>query len=88
MSKCFNRFLSALFCTFLGGMLVVSTLLPDQAFSQLENRNLQKPPKFSIEELVDGKFTTNAESYVSDHIVGRDLWVSIKTWCERLTGKQ
>ncbi len=88
MSKCFNRFLSALFCTFLGGMLVVSTLLPDQAFSQLENRNLQKPPKFSMEELVDGKFTTNAESYVSDHIAGRDLWVALKTWCERLTGKQ
>jgi len=88
MSKNFNRFLSALFCIFLGGMLVVSTLLPDQTFSPLENRNLQKPPKFSIENLVDGNFTTDAEDYVSDHLVGRDLWVSLKTWCERLTGKQ
>ena len=88
MNKKFNFFLSALFCAFLGGMLAVSTLLPDREFSPLENRNLQKPPKLSVEALSDGKFMTEAEAYVSDHLVGRDLWVAMKAWSERLTGKQ
>ncbi len=88
MSKKFSIFLSALFCAFLGGMLVVSTVLPDQEFSQLENRNLQKAPVLSVKNLTDGKFMTDAEEYVSDHLVGRDLWVAMKAWCERLSGKQ
>ena len=86
--KKFNVFLSALFCLFLGGMLVVSTLLPDKDFSPLENRYLQKPPKLSLETLSDGSFMEDAEDYVSDHIVGRDFWVAAKAWCERLSGKQ
>ena len=83
-----NVCLSALFCLFLGGMLVVSTLLPDKDFSPLENRYLQKPPKLSLETLQDGSFMEDAEDYVSDHIVGRDFWVAAKAWCERLSGKQ
>lgn len=88
MSKKFHIFLSALFCTFLGGMLVISTILPDQDFSQLENRNLSKPPKLTLQTLQSGAFMSDAEDYVSDHLVGRDLWVSLKSWCERLSGKQ
>lgn len=88
MSKKFSIFLSALFCSFLGGMLIVSILLPDQEFSQLENRYLQQLPKLSWEAVESGKFMSDAEDYVSDHLLGRDLWVSMKSWCERLTGKQ
>ena len=88
MSKKFNIFLTALFCTFLGGILVISTILPDKDFSELENRNMSNPPKLSLQAIKDGDFMADAEAYVSDHLVGRDLWVSIKSWCERLTGKQ
>lgn len=88
MSKKFNIFLTALFCSFLGGMLVVSTVLPDKTFSELENRELSKVPKLSLDAVTEGKFMSEAEEYTSDHIVGRDLWVSVKSWCERLTGKQ
>lgn len=88
MSKKFNIFLTTLFCSFLGGMLVVSTILPDKHFSDLENRNLSKPPKLSVESVKNGDFMADAEEYASDHILGRDLWVSVKSWCERLTGKQ
>ena len=88
MSKKFSVFLTALFCAFIGGVCVVSLLLPDRDFSPLENRNLQKPPKLSLETLNSGKFMEDAEKYVSDHIVGRDLWVSMKAWSERLSGKK
>ena len=88
MSKKFSLFLSALFCAFLGGVAVISLLLPDQDFSPLENRYLQKPPKLSAETLSSGKFMEDAEDYVSDHIAGRDLWVATKAWSERLSGKK
>ena len=81
MSKKFNIFLSTLFCAFLGGMLVISTILPDKDFSELENRELSDVPKFSLKAVTEGKFMSDAEEYTSDHILGRDLWVSVKSWC-------
>ena len=88
MSKKFNIFLSAVFCVFLGGVFLLSALLPDKTFSPLENRYLQKAPQFSLEALNDGDFMAEAEKYAADHIVGRDFWVALKAWCERLSGKQ
>ena len=88
MSKKFNIFLSVLFCAFIGGVCVISLLLPDKNFSPLENRFLQKPPVVSAENLGSGKLMTDAEKYVSDHIVGRDFWVAMKAWSERLSGKK
>ena len=88
MTKKFSIFLTVLFCAFIGGVCVISLLLPDKNFSPLENRFLQKPPKLSAESLGSGKFMTDAEKYVSDHIVGRDFWVAMKAWSERLSGKK
>ena len=88
MSKKFSIFLSALFCVFIGGMAIISLLLPDKDFLPLENRYPQKPPRLSLETLNSGKFMEEAEDYVSDHIVGRDFWVAAKTWSERLSGKK
>ncbi len=88
MSKKFSIFLSALFCAFIGGVCVISLLLPDKDFSPLENRYLKKPPKLTGESLSNGKFMEAAEDYVSDHIVGRDFWVAAKAWSERLSGKK
>ena len=85
MSKKFSIVLTALFCAFIGGVALISLLLPDQNFSPLENRYLQKPPKLSAETLNNGKFMEDAEDYVSDHILGRDLWVAMKAWSERLS---
>ena len=88
MSKKFSVFLTVLFCAFIGGVCVISLLLPDKDFLPLENRYPQKPPKLSAENLSDGKFMEEAEDYVSDHIVGRDFWVAAKAWSERLSGKK
>lgn len=88
MSKKYSIFLTVLFALFLGVILVGSFLLPDQEFSELENRYLAKLPKLSVENLENGKFMTDAEDYVNDHIIGRDFWVALKAWSERLSGKQ
>ena len=88
MSKRFSVFLTDLFCVFVGGMAVLSLLLPDAEFSPLENRYLQKRPQLSAETLGDGSFMKDAGDYVSDHILGRDFWVAAKAWSERLSGKK
>lgn len=88
MSKKYSIFLTALFCAFIGGVAVISLLLPDVDFSPLENRFLQKPPILSAETLGDGTFMEDAEDYVSDHLLGRDFWVAAKAWSERLSGKK
>ena len=88
MNQKYSMFLTVLFTLFIGGILVGSLVLPDQEFSQLENRYLAKPPKLSLETLDSGDFMEDAEDYVNDHIIGRDFWVALKAWSERLSGKQ
>ena len=88
MSKRYSIFLTALFCAFLGGMALLSLLLPKDSFSELDNPYLQKTPTLSFSSVVvNGKFMEEAEDYVSDHIAGRDFWVALKAWSERLSGK-
>jgi len=88
MTKLYSKILTGLFCAFIGGIFLVSLLLPKQEFSELENRYLEKTPELSLETLQNGKFMESAEDYAADHIVGRDFWVALKAWSERLTGKQ
>lgn len=88
MTKPYGTFLTALFCTFVGGMLLVSIILPDRASSELENRSLQQAPTLTLNALTDGKFMSEAEKYAADQIALRDFWVALKAWCERLSGKR
>lgn len=51
MTKAYSRFLTVLFCLFLGGMLVWSLVLPDRERSEVENRTLSQWPEFSWQSL-------------------------------------
>ena len=88
MSKKYNIAMTGVFCGFLAAVLGLSIILPDKTFSELENRNLSTVPELSVESLTNGDFMADAEEYTADHIVGRDFWVALKAWCERLSGKQ
>lgn len=44
MTKAYSRFVTALFCLFLGGLLVWHVLLPDRDRSEVENRTLGFSP--------------------------------------------
>lgn len=54
MTKAYSIFLTVLFTVFIGGVLVISALLPKEEFSEMENRFLQKPPELSIETVKMG----------------------------------
>ena len=88
MSKRYARFLTAVFCLFLGGLMVWQFLLPDRERSDVENRTLQQVPEFSWEALRDGTYTSEVEAYVADQFPLRDEWTGLKARTEQLIGKR
>ena len=88
MKKSYDFLISAVFVLFLAGMAVASLLLPDRSFSEMENRNLRPVPELTTGRFTSGRYMSEAEAYVSDHIVLRDTWVALKALGERITGKQ
>ncbi|MGN1319397.1 MAG: DHHW family protein [Lachnospirales bacterium] len=58
-------------------------IMPKNNFSENENRNLQKFPKFNIENIVEGKFTSDLNKYLQDHFPLRNSFIKIKTVFEK-----
>ena len=88
MKKIQDIFTVILFCLFIGGVMLVGILLPDREFSEMENRNLRTEAEWTMNRVTSGRFMTEAETYVSDQFVLRDIWVSIHAFGEFLSGKQ
>jgi len=80
--------MSILFCGFLLVMSALFFLLPKTQFSETEKRYLQDPPKYSFESLASGQLGYDIESYMADHIPGRDFFVGLYSYFERLTLRQ
>ena len=87
MTKAYSRFITILFCGFIGGMFILSLLLPDRERSETENRLLAQWPEFSWETLKSGEFTDGVEEYIADQFPLRDTWTGIKARVEQLIGK-
>ena len=64
MSKRYARFLTAVFCLFLGGLMVWQMLLPDRERSDVENRTLQQRPALTLSSVLDGSYMEDVEAYV------------------------
>ena len=88
MTKAYSRLVAAVFCLFLGGMLVWSLLLPDRDRSEAENRTLAQWPAFSWASLRDGSYTEAVEEYFSDQFPLRDQWTGLKARAEQIIGKR
>ena len=88
MTKNYSRFLTLLFCLFIGGMLVWSLLLPDRENSAVENRPLQQRPVFSLGAVLDGSFMSETEKYIADQFPLRDQWTGLKSRTEDAIGKR
>ena len=88
MTKAYSRFLTALFCLFIGGLLILHIALPDRDRSDVENRTLAQWPEFSWEALKDGSFTEDVEAYFADQFPLRDQWTVVKARMEQLIGKR
>ena len=80
-----NLVLTVAFCGLLGAMLLGYLFLPKLDFSQLEKRYLAEKPKVSWTNIASGSFGSEAESYMADHIPGRDFLVGLYSYYSRLT---
>lgn len=76
-----------LFCCFIF-TFAAGYLLPKKTFSTMEKRYLAQMPAFRWESVVEGDWSSQAEEYLSDHILGRNLLVGINAYTELLAGRQ
>lgn len=88
MTKGYARFLTVLFCLFLGGLMVWQAILPDRERSDVENRTLAQMPELTVSGVLDGTYMEALEEYVQDQFPLRDDWTGMKARAEQLLGKQ
>lgn len=84
----YKNLIAILLLLFIGTIAALHLLTPDRAFSESENRVLERTPAFSLQALVSGKFTSHFEKYVSDQFAFRDVWIGVKSDADRLMGKK
>lgn len=65
---------------------VGTALKPDIAFSPNENRMLEERPEATARSVLSGEFSEDSETYLTDQIVGREMWVELKGQVERTLG--
>lgn len=78
----------ALFCGFLAIMLIGYLVLPKQTFSETEKRYLEERPELSWQNLSSGQLSADVETYMADHIPGRNFFVGLNASYDLWTGRQ
>lgn len=61
-------------------LFTLMILFKKDYFSENENRYLEEFPKFSINNLFSGKYTTKIDSYITDHFPFRNYFLGLKTF--------
>lgn len=84
MKRVCNILSAVLFTAFLFVFAVLFPLLPDEAFSEDENRVLAQFPEFTWGRLADGSFSSEINDYFADQFPARNFLVGIKGVTETL----
>ncbi len=87
MTKKHDILLVALFFVFLGAMALGIAFLPKQDISENEKRTLARFPSLSIERVLNGKWESDFEEYISDHFPSRDFFASLDAYCMLYSGR-
>lgn len=77
-----------LFCGFLAVMLMLYLLLPKKDYSEQEKRYLAETPDLNWADVASGDWGNDAETYMADHIPGRDFFVGLNAYFDLWTGRQ
>lgn len=80
--------LTGAFCGFLGLMCLGYLLLPKTDFSQTEKRYMAEVPELTWDRVASGEYGSDVETYMADHIPGRDFFVGLNAYVDLLTGRQ
>ncbi|MEW9097035.1 MAG: DHHW family protein [Clostridiaceae bacterium] len=88
LDKLYKNILALLLLGYLIIIFAVNVIIPQRKFSESENRVLQEKPRFSLDKLLKGKYTSDYEKYVADQFPIRDFWIGVKSSTERVMGKK
>lgn len=77
-----------LFCGFIGIMGILYLVLPKEDFSELEKRQLADSPALTWQSLTSGEFGTGLETYMADHMPGRNFFVGLGAYYDLVTLQQ
>ena len=77
-----------LFCGFLCAMLLMYLLIPKKDYSEVEKRYLAESPDLNWADVASGDWGNDAETYMADHIPGRDFFVGLNAYFDLWTGRQ
>jgi len=88
MKELYNRIIAILISIFIMVFSLLFIFSDKKVFSENENRYLQTFPKLTMKNLKDGSYTSKLQGYLSDHFIGRDTFMSIKTSYEKISGKK
>ncbi len=77
-----------LFCGFLAAMAALYFLLPKQDFSETEKRYLSEFPEAKWDAVSSGQWGEDVETYLADHIPGRNFFVGLNAYYDLYTGRQ
>lgn len=75
-----------IFILFIGIFVGANLITKDKTYSEIENRILATKPNFTIDILLEGRFTSKFEDYVVDQFIGRDFFTNIKISVDKLLG--
>ncbi len=87
MKKISNYVTVIAFVCILFGFAAAFWILPDNSFSDEENRSLRTLPKFTWEKLASGDYSSQINDYFADQFPLRDALVGVKGISELLLGK-
>ena len=85
--KIYYSIMTLVFLVILIVIVTLNTTKKDIKFSESENRILAQKPKFSIERLLEGRYTKKYEKYKVDQFVDRDGWMKLKSSVDLALGK-
>ncbi len=77
-----------LFALLLLAVPLAFLLSPYRTFSDAERRYLAEPPKLSDEKLSDWSYDDKTETFLADHLPGRNALVSLNAYLTLYTGRQ
>lgn len=83
-----NKIFFALIILVWGALIILNFIVPNQTFSEQENRVLKTWPSFSWEKLVSGKYAEELDSYINDHFIFRNTWLKIESFVDIVLGKK
>lgn len=78
---------AVIFLVFIFSMGLLFIFLPKEDYSVNEKRYLEDFPKTTFENICFGAFDTEFETYMSDHIAGRDFFVGMNAYYNLYTGR-